>query len=79
MERIQPFDLVILLALLAMFVVGYAQGIVRRLLGIGAIVFSLIIGAQLRQPIGEYLSHQWRSWAASSVSSRASSSSSRSS
>ena len=59
MERIQPFDLVILLALLAMFVVGYAQGVVRRLLGIGAIVFSLILGAQLRQPVGEYLSHEW--------------------
>lgn len=59
MERIQPFDLVILLALLAMFVVGYAQGIIRRLLGIGAIVFSLILGAQLRQPVGEYLSHEW--------------------
>ena len=35
MDRITPFDLVILLALLAMFVVGYAQGVVRRLLGIG--------------------------------------------
>lgn len=59
MERIQPFDLVILLALLAMFILGYAQGVVRRLLGIGAIVFSLILGAQLRQPVGEYLSHEW--------------------
>lgn len=59
MERIQPFDLVIFLALLAMFVVGYAQGVIRRLLGIGAIVFSLILGAQLRQPLGEYLSHEW--------------------
>jgi uncharacterized membrane protein required for colicin V production len=58
-ERIQPFDLVILLALLAMFILGYAQGVVRRLLGIGAIVFSLILGAQLRQPVGEYLSHEW--------------------
>ena len=41
MERITPFDLLILLALLAMFVVGYAQGVVRRLLGIAAILFSL--------------------------------------
>lgn len=59
MESIQPFDLVIFLALLAMFVVGYAQGVIRRLLGIAAIIFSLILGAQLRQPLGEYLTHEW--------------------
>ncbi len=59
MERITPFDLVILLALLAMFVVGYAQGVVRRLLGIGAILFSLFLAAQLRQPVGQYLATQW--------------------
>ena len=59
MERITPFDLVIFLALLAMFVVGYAQGVVRRLLGIGAILFSLFLAAQLRQPVGAYLAHEW--------------------
>jgi uncharacterized membrane protein required for colicin V production len=58
-ERITPFDLVIFLALLAMFVVGYAQGVVRRLLGIGAILFSLFLAAQLRQPVGDYLAHEW--------------------
>lgn len=59
MDRITPFDLVILLALLAMFVVGYAQGVIRRLLGIGAIIFSLIVAAYLRAPVGEYLTQQW--------------------
>jgi uncharacterized membrane protein required for colicin V production len=58
-ERITVFDLVIFLALLAMFVVGYAQGVVRRLLGIGAILFSLVLAAQLRQPVGQYLANQW--------------------
>jgi uncharacterized membrane protein required for colicin V production len=58
-ERITVFDLVILLALLAMFVVGYAQGVVRRLLGIVAILFSLFLAAQLRQPVGQYLTNQW--------------------
>jgi uncharacterized membrane protein required for colicin V production len=58
-EQIQPFDLVIFLALLAMFIVGYAQGVIRRLLGIAAIAFSLVLGAQLRQPLGQYLSHEW--------------------
>jgi uncharacterized membrane protein required for colicin V production len=56
-----PFDLVIILALLAMFVVGYAQGITRRLLGIGAILFSLGLGATLRTPFGGYLAGQWTS------------------
>jgi uncharacterized membrane protein required for colicin V production len=58
-ERLTPFDLVIVLALLAMFVVGYAQGVVRRLLGIAAILFSIFLAAQLRQPLGDYLSREW--------------------
>jgi uncharacterized membrane protein required for colicin V production len=58
-EQLKPFDLLILLALLAMFIVGYAQGVVRRLLGIGAILFSLFLAAQLRQPLGQYLAHEW--------------------
>jgi uncharacterized membrane protein required for colicin V production len=58
-DQIQPFDLVVFLALLAMFIVGYAQGIMRRLLGILAILFSLGIAAQLRAPLGNYLAQQW--------------------
>jgi uncharacterized membrane protein required for colicin V production len=58
-DQIKPFDLVIALALLAMFVVGYAQGVIRRLLGIAAIIFSLILAAQLRAPLGTYLAEQW--------------------
>lgn len=65
MDRITPFDLLILLALLAMFIVGYAQGVIRRLLGIGAIAFSLIVAAQLRAPLGDYLTEQWTGIAAS--------------
>src|SRR5919112_943245 len=42
-----------------MFIVGYAQGVVRRLLGIGAMLFSLFLAAQLRQPLGQYLANQW--------------------
>lgn len=59
MDQIQAFDLVIFLALLAMFVVGYAQGLVRRLLGTGAIVFSIVLGALLRPTLGGYLEQQW--------------------
>src|SRR5262245_60648121 len=42
-----------------MFVVGYAQGVIRRLLGIGAVVFSLILGALLRPSVGQYLANEW--------------------
>jgi uncharacterized membrane protein required for colicin V production len=58
---IQPFDLVIFLALLAMFVVGYAQGVVRRLLGIAAILFAIVLGSYLRAPLGSYLANEWSS------------------
>jgi len=60
-ESIEPFDLVVFLGLFAMFIVGYAQGIVRRLLGIGAILFSLGLAAQLRNSVGGYLAEQWTS------------------
>ncbi|MES1239442.1 MAG: CvpA family protein, partial [Chloroflexota bacterium] len=61
MDRLQTFDLVLLLALLAMFIVGYAQGVVRRLLGLGAVVFSLVLAALLRQTVGGYLANEWTS------------------
>jgi uncharacterized membrane protein required for colicin V production len=54
------FDLVMFLALFGMFILGYAQGLTRRLLGIAAILFSLIAAAQLRTPFGGYLAQQWR-------------------
>lgn len=59
MEQLQAFDLVIFLALLAMFIVGYAQGLVRRLLGTAAILFSIVLGVLLRPTVGDYLQQQW--------------------
>ena len=59
MERITPFDLVILLALMGMFVVGYAQGVIRRLLGIAAVLFAIVLGSYLRAPFGGYLANEW--------------------
>jgi len=58
-DRITPFDIVVVLALLGMFIVGYAQGVVRRLLGIAAILFAIVFGAYLRAPLGAYLADQW--------------------
>ena len=59
MDRITPFDLVIFLTLLGMFIVGYAQGVVRRLLGISAILFAIVLGSYLRAPLGAYLANEW--------------------
>ncbi len=57
--ELQTFDLVIFLALLAMFIVGYAQGLIRRLLGTAAIIVSIVLAGLLRPGLGEYLAEQW--------------------
>ncbi|MBM4408974.1 MAG: hypothetical protein FJ038_10345 [Chloroflexi bacterium] len=52
-------DLLVILLLVAAFVVGFLQGAVRRLIGIAAATFSLILAAQLRAPLGDYLASNW--------------------
>jgi uncharacterized membrane protein required for colicin V production len=56
---LEPFDVAMFLALFAMFIVGYAQGIIRRLFGIVAILFALGVAAQVRAPLGGYLAGEW--------------------
>jgi len=53
------FDLLIILILLGMFILGFIQGTVRRLLGIGAVLFSFLLAANLRQPLGNFLANNW--------------------
>jgi len=52
-------DVVIVLFLFAMFVLGYASGAVRRLVGIASVTFSFFLAAGLVQPLGEFLAHNW--------------------
>ena len=47
-RQLRRFDLLFLLLLLAMFVLGFQQGTIRRLLGIGSILFSFLFAASLR-------------------------------
>ena len=61
MEDMTPFDVVAFLFLVGMFILGYVQGLARRIFGIIALVFSLIVAAQLREPFGSYLAHEWTS------------------
>jgi uncharacterized membrane protein required for colicin V production len=53
------FDLLVILILFAAFILGYIQGTIRRLLGIASILFSFLLAAQLREPIGNYLGSNW--------------------
>jgi uncharacterized membrane protein required for colicin V production len=53
------FDLVAALFLFGMFVLGFAQGTIRRLLGIASILFSFLLAGQLRDPLGSFLAKNW--------------------
>jgi uncharacterized membrane protein required for colicin V production len=59
MEDMTPFDVVAFLFMLGWFIVGYLQGVARRIFGIIALLFSTVVALQLRQPLGDYLAHEW--------------------
>lgn len=55
-----PFaDWMILLFFLAFFVLGFAQGTIRRLIGIAAILFSFLFAANIAEPLGDFLAANW--------------------
>ena len=53
------FDFVFFLILFGFFVLGFAQGTIRRLLGLGALMFSFLFAANLRDPLGAFLAQNW--------------------
>jgi uncharacterized membrane protein required for colicin V production len=53
------FDLLFLLFLFGMFVLGFMQGTIRRLLGLGSMLFSFLLAANLREVIGPFLAANW--------------------
>ncbi len=62
-RSINLFDLFTILFLFGMFVLGYVQGTIRRLLGIAAILFSFLLASQLRDPVGGFLAQNWTQFA----------------
>jgi uncharacterized membrane protein required for colicin V production len=52
-------DLLIVVYFLGFFVLGFAQGTIRRLLGIGSILFSFLLAANLADPLGRFLGDNW--------------------
>jgi uncharacterized membrane protein required for colicin V production len=56
---INRFDLLIVLFLFGMFVLGCVQGTIRRVLGIASMLFSFLLAANLRDPLGSILASNW--------------------
>jgi uncharacterized membrane protein required for colicin V production len=56
---IQTIDLLIVLFFMGFFVLGFAQGTIRRVIGIGSVLFSFLLAANLAQPLGEFLGSNW--------------------
>ena len=61
MEDMTPFDVAAFLFLVGWFILGYFQGLTRRAFGILALVFAILVAAQVRQSMGNYLASQWKS------------------
>ena len=59
LTSISTVDLLIVLYFIGFFVLGFAQGTIRRLLGIGSILFSWFLAANLAEPVGSYLGSNW--------------------
>jgi len=52
-------DLLIVLYFLGFFVLGYAQGTIRRLIGIASILFSWFLAALVAEPLSNFLGANW--------------------
>jgi membrane protein required for colicin V production len=57
--HIEAVDLLIVLYFMGFFVLGFAQGTIRRLLGIGSILFSWFLAANIADPLGQFLGSNW--------------------
>jgi uncharacterized membrane protein required for colicin V production len=56
---IQTVDLLLVLYFMGFFVLGFAQGTIRRLIGIASILFSFFLAAILSVPLGDFLGANW--------------------
>ena len=52
-------DLLIGLYFIGFFVLGFAQGTIRRLIGLASILFSFLLAANLADPLGTFLANNW--------------------
>ena len=59
LSGIGTVDLLIVVYFLGFFVLGFAQGTIRRLLGIGSILFSWFFAVNVADPLGNFLGSNW--------------------
>ena len=52
-------DWLIIIYFLGFFVLGFAQGTIRRLIGLASILFSFLLAANLADPLGTFLANNW--------------------
>jgi membrane protein required for colicin V production len=60
--NVNRFDLLVLLFAFGMFVLGFIQGTIRRVLGLASMLFSFLFAANLRDPLGNYLAANWNQY-----------------
>ena len=58
-QHLNIFDLLVVFGLAAMFLLGFIQRTIRRLLGLAAILFSFLIASTVRDPLGDFLASHW--------------------
>jgi uncharacterized membrane protein required for colicin V production len=58
-QDFKTIDLVLILAWMGFFVLGFAQGTIRRLIGVGSILFSFFLAANIAEPLGTFLGGNW--------------------
>ena len=58
-QHLNIFDLLVLFGLAAMFLIGFIQRTIRRLLGLAAILFSFLLASTVRDPLGDFLASHW--------------------
>jgi uncharacterized membrane protein required for colicin V production len=59
LNGVSAIDLLIVLYFIGFFVLGFAQGTIRRLLGIASILFSWFLAALLAAPLSDFLGANW--------------------
>ena len=56
---VKTVDWLVIVFFLVFFVLGFAQGTIRRLIGIGSILFSFLFAANVAEPLGTFLGNNW--------------------
>jgi uncharacterized membrane protein required for colicin V production len=62
LASLNGFDVLVIIGGFVGFIIGYIQGVLRRLLGIAVILLSFIVAAQVRAPLGDFLAANWTQW-----------------